>query len=208
MCNSSHRASNKRILVSISIVNDILSNRKSQLKILIRTKGYSKLFLFFFFFLQRPPAATEPNQWSQSFTVLLIKSCPALWPYCPTSHAFSGGIWSEIRQESTETSLTLLLPYAAHPGKRTGWGTGWSLACDNKSLLNEKWSSVSCGFFWRRHKSRPLLQKISKRDLNHWDALIAYKFYKSCLYDKLITLSLTAAHSEGRKGAGLRGDGP
>lgn len=47
-----------------------------------------------------------------------------------------------------------------------------------------------------------------KESLNHWDALIAYKFYKSCLYDKLITLSLTAAHSEGSKGAGLRGDGP
>lgn len=39
-----------------------------------------------------------------------------------------------------------------------------------------------------------------KEGLNH-------KFYKSCLYDKLITLSLTAAHSEGSKGAGLRGDG-
>lgn len=35
-----------------------------------------------------------------------------------------------------------------------------------------------------------------------------YNFYKSCLHDKLITLSLTAAHSKGSKGAGLRGDGP
>lgn len=35
-----------------------------------------------------------------------------------------------------------------------------------------------------------------------------YKFYKSCLHDKLITLSLTAAYSEGSKGAGLQGDGP
>lgn len=48
-----------------------------------------------------------------------------------------------------------------------------------------------------------------KEGRNHWDALITYTtFYKSCLHDKLITLSLTAAHSKGSKGAGLRGDGP
>lgn len=47
-----------------------------------------------------------------------------------------------------------------------------------------------------------------KEGLNHWDALIAYQFYKSSLYDKLITLSLTAAHTMGCKGAGLQGDGP
>lgn len=51
-------------------------------------------------------------------------------------------------------------------------------------------------------------QEDIKESLNHWDALIAYKFYKSCLYDKLITLALTAAHTKGSKGAGLRGDGP
>lgn len=33
---------------------------------------------------------------------------------------------------------------------------------------------------------------------------LLYSFYKSCFDDKLITLSLTAAHSEGSKGADYR----
>lgn len=81
-----------------------------------KTKRHVAAVLFYFCW--SPHVPTEP-----SFTGLLIKSCPALWPYFPTSHAFSGGIWSEIRQESTETSLTLLLLHAATTGTGTGCGT-------------------------------------------------------------------------------------
>lgn len=37
-------------------------------------------------------AGAPPYPLGQSFTARLINSCPPLWPYCPTSHAFSGGI--------------------------------------------------------------------------------------------------------------------
>lgn len=107
----------------------------------MRTKCHviANFFFFFFFFFAEAPLQPQ----NQSFTAPLIKSCPALWPYCPTSHAFSGGIWSEIRQESTETSLTLLLPYAAHSGRWTECGTrfGWSTVLTIKST---EWNKVLC----------------------------------------------------------------
>lgn len=110
-----------------------------------------------------PLAVTEPASEAKSFTVPLVKSCPALWPHCPTSHAFSAGIWSEIRQESTETSLPLLLPDAAHSGKWTGWGTCWCLA------LKLLWQKV----YWEKGRLVTLFHHIRqevddiKEGLNH-----------------------------------------
>lgn len=72
-----------------------------------------------------------------------------------------------------------------------------------KSDLNKVFCSIIPS-----HSVQGDLKAWPRYQKNHSDALIAYKFYKSCLYDKLITLSLTAAHSKGSKGAGLRGDGP
>lgn len=71
-----------------------------------------------------------------------------------------------------------------------------------KSFLNERKSCVSC-----LHKKREGLRLLLREESLRCPYCI-YKFYKSCLDDKLITLSLTAAHSMGSKGAGLRGDGP
>lgn len=66
------------------------------------------------------------SQGCRCFTVPLIKSCPALWPHCPTSHAFRAGIWSEIRQEGKEARpsppfLHCLLKL------KTGIGTRWKI---------------------------------------------------------------------------------
>ncbi len=53
--------------------------------------------------------------------------------------------------------------------------------------------------YWKRDSPASSSKEASatslediKEGLNHWNALVAYKFYKSCLYDKLIALSLTA----------------
>lgn len=64
-------------------------------------------------------------------------------------------------------------------------------------------SCITLFYKVRRAEIQTFYLENIKEGLNNRDVLISYKFYKSCLYDKLITLSLTAAHSEGNKGAGL-----
>lgn len=169
--------------------------------------------------IPKPPCSHSASGRSWSFTVPLIKSWPGFMaPYCPTSHAFTAGIWSEIRQESTATSAQLSpLSFA---GKWSGWGgKRTAVQCPRRRRQDDGWNSSQAqtnqwkylhAWGWREGSWRPKASSLAdiKGGLNHCDALIAYMFYKSCLYDKLITLSLTAAHSVGRKGAGLRGDGP
>lgn len=75
---------------------------------------------------------------------------------------------------------------------------------DNKVYrMNE--SQVSLWFFKKGKNGDRFYQRRSESLRCPY---CMYNFYKSCLHDKLITLSLTAAHSKGSKGAGLRGDGP
>lgn len=52
------------------------------------------------------------------------------------------------------------------------------------------------------------MRETETRRLKVFEKVWITEFYKSCLYDKLITLALTAPHSEGSKGAELQGDGP
>lgn len=45
-------------------------------------------------------------QWAMpAFRISIVKCCPPLLLRCPTSHACSVGIWTEIRRESRETML-------------------------------------------------------------------------------------------------------
>lgn len=100
--------------------------------------------------------------------------------------------------------MMLIYTYEQNGENFNVWLPNWH---EIKRLLNKEGLVQSCIIISIIIQDKFDIKNI-KESLNYWDALFTKKFYKSCLYDKLITLALTAVHTKGSKGAGLQGDGP